>query len=175
MVSWKIKRRDKRRFKGKSQRKRQRESQAMKPQELQNIYLSSCCHHCGCRLSTPRGASLMHQHYLLDLCATGEARTPLAVAPPVAKCSDGSEKPQQSIGEVDPYGVLHSLDAAVALRICVDVHLYSSVSDTALFWGILPCWGSPTFPKTPNKAIQRMKRIKFHIQTKANRKMNGIM
>lgn len=68
-------------------------------------------------------ASSTRHHYLLDLCAAGEARMPLAVAPPVSEGGHGSDEPQESAGKDDPYRVLHPLDVAVSLGIFVNVHL----------------------------------------------------
>lgn len=59
----------------------------------------------------------------LDPGATGEAAVPLAMSEPVGGGADKGEEPQDGVGEVDPDGVLHALDAAVALGILIDVHL----------------------------------------------------
>lgn len=90
------------------------------------------------RRGSSRSAGLVHKHCLLDLCATGEASIPLAVTPPIEKCSDGSEEPQQRAREVDPYRVLHSLDVGIALGVFVDEHLLCYVS-TALVRTGLDC------------------------------------
>lgn len=59
----------------------------------------------------------------LDPGATGEAAVPLAMSEPVGGGADKGEEPQDGVGEVDPDGVLHALDAAVALGVLIDVHL----------------------------------------------------
>lgn len=43
--------------------------------------------------------------------------------PPVGGAGDGADEPQQHVGEVDPDGVLHALDIAVALGVLLDVHV----------------------------------------------------
>lgn len=59
----------------------------------------------------------------LDPGATSEAAVSLAVGVPVGCVADKGEEPQEGVGEVDPDGVLHTLHAAVALGVLIDVHL----------------------------------------------------
>lgn len=59
----------------------------------------------------------------LDPGAAGEAAMPLTMSEPVRGGADKGEEPQDGAGEVDPDGVLHALNARVALGVLIDVHL----------------------------------------------------
>jgi hypothetical protein len=43
--------------------------------------------------------------------------------PPVGESSNGCNQPEQCAGEIDPDGVLHALNVAVAVGILVNVQL----------------------------------------------------
>lgn len=60
--------------------------------------------------------------FFLDSRPAGEPSVSLTVAPPVPQRAHKGQEPQQRAGEVDPDGVLHALDARVALGVLVDVH-----------------------------------------------------
>lgn len=60
--------------------------------------------------------------FLLDSRPAGEPRVSLTVPPPVPQRAQEGHEPQQRAGEVDPDGVLHALDAGVALGVLVNVH-----------------------------------------------------
>ena len=62
---------------------------------------------------------------LLDVRAPREPRPRRPVSPPVAGGGGGRDEPEQHVGQVDPDGVLHALDAAITLWVLVDVHLHS--------------------------------------------------
>lgn len=48
--------------------------------------------------------------------------------PPVARGADGDEEPEQGGGEVDPYGILHAHDGAVAASLGMEEELGDCVS-----------------------------------------------
>lgn len=45
------------------------------------------------------------------------------MAHPVDEGGDGRDEPEECVSQVDPDRVLHALDARVALRVGLDVHL----------------------------------------------------
>lgn len=55
----------------------------------------------------------------------------LLVRPPVGGHANGADEPEDQVGQVDPDGVLHGLDVAVALGVLVDVHLAKDAKDGA--------------------------------------------
>lgn len=65
-----------------------------------------------------------------DVRAAGEARTHIAVLPPVTRRGDRDEQPKQSAGEVDPDGMLHAGDGAVAAGVLVEEELWLFMSVT---------------------------------------------
>ena len=80
---------------------------------------------------------------LLDVRAPREARPRVARLPPVARHAHGGDEPEEHVGQVDPHGAPHALDAAVAFGILVDVHLPTGglqipyVSHPSFFGGVL--------------------------------------
>lgn len=58
-----------------------------------------------------------------ELGTASEAALAVLVHPPVGSAGDGADEPKQHIGEVDPDGVLHALNVAVALGVLFDVHV----------------------------------------------------
>lgn len=105
---------------------------------------------------------------------TGKSCPPLPVTPPVYQRRSPSYQPQEGIHKIYPNTILHSLDIVVALGVFFDVHLYRNslgIRNRQDVGGV--AWCRRTFPKVPNKAIQRMKRMKFHTKVKANRRMKG--
>lgn len=59
----------------------------------------------------------------LDFGAASKDGTGLAMLPPVGERGNSRNQPEQSAGEVDPDGMLHALDVAVAVGIFVNVQL----------------------------------------------------
>lgn len=66
-----------------------------------------------------------------EVGAPGEAAVALLVRPPVGGHANGADEPEDQVGQVDPDGVLHGLDVAVALGVLVDVHLAKDAKDGA--------------------------------------------
>lgn len=64
--------------------------------------------------------------------AAGESGADIAVFPPVAQRGDKRGEPQEGTDEVDPNGILHALDAAVALGVFLDEELRVDKSVNAL-------------------------------------------
>lgn len=64
----------------------------------------------------------------LDLATTGEASTALAMSPPVCGRSQSADEPEQCVGQVDPDGILHTLDATITLGVLLDVHLLATLA-----------------------------------------------
>ena len=62
---------------------------------------------------------------VLNSRTAGETGAALTVCPPVGEAADGSEEPEERIGENDPYGSLHTCYVSVALGVLVDIHLHS--------------------------------------------------
>lgn len=60
---------------------------------------------------------------VLNPRSAGEPRLSLSVSPPVAKSTECEEQPEQGTCEVNPHGVLHTLNILVAFWILMDVHL----------------------------------------------------
>ncbi len=54
---------------------------------------------------------------------SGELGAGVTVLPPVCGAGEEGNEPEEHVGEVDPDGVLHALDAAVTLRVLVKVQL----------------------------------------------------
>jgi hypothetical protein len=86
----------------------------------------------------------------------------------------GADEPQESTGEDDPDGVLHPLDVAVSVGILANVQLQQMLAPPNPDPAPTTTKETRTLPTRPKRAIQRMKRIKFHTQTRANRRMKGI-
>lgn len=59
----------------------------------------------------------------LDAGAAGEAAADVAVLPPVGRGAEGDEEPEQGADEVDPDGILHAHDGAVAVRMGMEEEL----------------------------------------------------
>lgn len=59
----------------------------------------------------------------LDFGTASKDGTGVAMLPPVRESGKGRNQPEQCAGEVDPDGVLHALDVAVAMGILVNVQL----------------------------------------------------
>jgi hypothetical protein len=95
------------------------------------------------------------------------------VAPPIDEMGKGADKPEEGIDKNDPNGVLQSLNVGISPGILMNVHLEKRVSSQT-FSSSQSTRYVRTLAKTPKRAIQRMNRIIFHAQTKANRKMKGM-
>lgn len=50
------------------------------------------------------------------------------MSPPVGGGCQRADEPEEGVGQVDPDGVLHTLNATVALCVLLDVHLASHKS-----------------------------------------------
>lgn len=59
----------------------------------------------------------------LDFGTASKDGTSVAMLPPVRDSGNCRSQPEQCAGEVDPDGVLHALDIAVAMGILVNVQL----------------------------------------------------
>lgn len=59
----------------------------------------------------------------LDFGTASKDGTSVATLPPVGERGNGRNQPEQSAGEVDPDGMLHALNVAVAVGILVNVQL----------------------------------------------------
>lgn len=59
----------------------------------------------------------------LDFGAASKDGTGLVMLPPVGERGNSRNQPEQGAGEVDPDGMLHALDVAVAVGIFVNVQL----------------------------------------------------
>lgn len=62
----------------------------------------------------------------LNAGTASEARASVAVAPPVGARGEDGNEPEESTGEVNPDGVLHAHDMAVAVSLLLDVDLYAA-------------------------------------------------
>ena len=56
-------------------------------------------------------------------------QTPLIPHQDHDDADNGGQKPQQHVDEVDPHGVLHAFDPAVALWVFVDVEVAEGAED----------------------------------------------
>lgn len=79
-------------------------------------------------LSPARGA---RGRVAAEVGAPGETAVALLVRPPVGGHANGADEPEDQVGQVDPDGVLHGLDVAVALGVLVDIHLAKDAEDGA--------------------------------------------
>ena len=59
----------------------------------------------------------------LNAGTASEARASVAVAPPVGARGEDGNEPEESTSEVNPDGVLHAHDVAVAVGLLLDVDL----------------------------------------------------
>lgn len=66
----------------------------------------------------------------LDFGTASEDATIVAMLPPVGERGNGRSQPEQSAGEVDPDGMLHALDVAVAVGILVNVQLAKNAEES---------------------------------------------
>ena len=62
---------------------------------------------------------------LLDASPPGEARPRVTVLPPVAERGQSSNQPEKGADQVNPYGMLHALNVAIAFRVLANEQLHS--------------------------------------------------
>lgn len=62
-------------------------------------------------------------HHYLSTSASSKHRSGITMPPPVDGSGNGRNQPQKRAGKINPHGVLHALDVAVALGILVDEQL----------------------------------------------------
>lgn len=58
-------------------------------------------------------------HHYSNTSASSKRRSGITVPPPVNGSGNGRNQPQKRAGKINPHGVLHALDVAVALGILV--------------------------------------------------------
>jgi hypothetical protein len=54
----------------------------------------------------------------------------LSVSYEADRSSDGSDEPKQHVDQIDPHGILHSLDSSIHLSFLFDIHVSEQAKDS---------------------------------------------